>query len=104
MANEPGKKFRTQNRSSQPFPAVPSTFPDATGRIPPQSLDAERALLGSLLLKPDAIHDVSDIIQPDSFYAERHRYIFAAMRELADRGEPIDQLSLSVRLEHQGLV
>ena len=73
-------------------------------RIPPQSLESERALLGALLLKPDAIHDVSDTIKHDSFYAEKHRLIFAAMRELADRGEPIDQLSLSERLKTQGLL
>src|SRR3989344_1974037 len=70
-------------------------------RVPPQSLESERALLGALLLKPAAIHDVSALIHPDSFYAEKHRIIFGAMRELADRGEPIDQLSLSARLQDQ---
>ena len=73
-------------------------------RIPPQSLESERALLGALLLKPDAIHDVSDLISAESFYAEKHRLIFNAMRELADRGEPIDLLSLSERLAGQGLL
>ncbi|MEA2701968.1 MAG: replicative helicase [Candidatus Parcubacteria bacterium] len=68
-------------------------------RIPPQSLDSERGLLGSLLLKPDAIHDVSDTIRADSFYAEKHKLIFEAMRDLSDRGEPIDILSLSERLQ-----
>lgn len=76
----------------------------ATDRVPPQSLDSERALLGALLLKPDAIHDVSDLIGGDSFYAEKHRLIFSAMRELSDRGEPIDLLSLSERLQNQGLL
>ena len=73
-------------------------------RVPPQSLESERALLGALLLKPDAIHDVSDLIRPDSFYAEKHRLIFGAMSELAQRGEPIDLLSLSERLSGQGLL
>ncbi|MEK7201159.1 MAG: DnaB-like helicase N-terminal domain-containing protein, partial [Patescibacteria group bacterium] len=68
-------------------------------RIPPQSLDAERALLGALLLKPDAIHDISDLVRPDSFYAEKHRLIYEAMRELTERGEPIDMLSLAERLQ-----
>ncbi len=76
----------------------------SSDRIPPQSIESERALLGALLLKPDAIHDVSDLIHSDSFYAEKHRLIFAAMRELADRGEPIDQLSLSEKLQNQGLL
>src|SRR3989338_11443151 len=73
-------------------------------RIPPQSLESERALLGALLLKPDAIHDVSDLIRPESFYAEKHRLIFGVMRELAERGEPIDLLSLSARMQNQGLL
>ncbi|MDB5265147.1 MAG: replicative helicase, replicative helicase [Parcubacteria group bacterium] len=73
-------------------------------RVPPQSLDSERALLGSLLLKPDAIHDVSDIVKADSFYAEKHQLIFEAMRELTDRGEPIDMLSLGERLNDRGVL
>src|SRR3989338_3800467 len=76
----------------------------ATDRVPPQSLESERALLGALLLKPDAIHDVSDLIHAESFYAEKHRLIFGAMSELAQRGEPIDLLTLSERLGNQGLV
>ena len=76
----------------------------AVDRIPPQSLESERALLGALLLKPDAIHDVSDLIHSDSFYAEKHRLIFTAMRELAEHGSPIDLLSLSERLSDQGLL
>lgn len=76
----------------------------AADRIPPQSLESERALLGALLLKPDAIHDVSDLIRPESFYAEKHRLIFTTMRELAERGEPIDLLTLSERLQNQGLL
>lgn len=74
----------------------------AADRIPPQSLESERALLGALLLRPDAIHDVADLIRAESFYAEKHRLIFSAMRELADRGEPIDLLSLSERIGSQG--
>ena len=53
----------------------------ATDRVPPQSLESERALLGALLLKPDSIHDVLDVIRPNSFYAEKHRLIFGEMSE-----------------------
>ena len=75
-----------------------------TDRVPPQSLESECALLGALLLKPDAIHDVSDLIRQNSFYAEKHRLIFGSMRELAERGEPIDLLSLSEQMANQGLL
>ncbi|HET9641583.1 MAG TPA: replicative DNA helicase [Candidatus Paceibacterota bacterium] len=91
-----------KSKVKQAEAGIPSNL--YAGRIPPQSLESERALLGALLLKPDAIHDVSDLIAADSFYAEKHRLIFAAMRELADRGNPIDLLSLSERLVDQGLL
>lgn len=74
----------------------------STLRVPPQSLESERGLLGALLLKPDAIHDVSDIVRPDSFYAEKHKMIFEAMRDLSERGEPIDILTLSERMTARG--
>jgi replicative DNA helicase len=77
---------------------------DQVLRVPPQSLEAERALLGSLLLKPEAIHDVGDTIRPDSFYAEKHRIIYEVMRELVERGEPIDLLSLGQRLEDRSML
>ncbi len=75
---------------------------DPTLRVPPQSLESERALLGALLLKPDAIHDVADIVKGDSFYAEKHKLIYEAMRELVDRSEPVDLLSLSEKLQASG--
>lgn len=77
---------------------------EGMSRLPPQSLDSERALLGALLLKPEGLHDVSDTVRPDSFYAEKHRTIFETMRELSDRGEPIDLLSLSERLQSKSML
>jgi replicative DNA helicase len=77
---------------------------DSLTRIPPQSLDSERGLLGAILLKPEAIHDISDTVRADSFYAEKHRMIFECMRELSDRSEPIDLLSLAERLQGRGLL
>jgi len=67
-------------------------------RIPPQSLDSERALLGSIMLRPEAIHEVVDIISPESFYAEKHRLIFRAMLDLLGKSEAIDLISLTTRL------
>ncbi|HVX90479.1 MAG TPA: replicative DNA helicase [Candidatus Paceibacterota bacterium] len=77
---------------------------DPVTRIPPQSLESERALLGALLLKPDALHDVADTIRADSFYAEKHRIIFETMLELSNKGEPIDLLTMGVLLEGKGLL
>ncbi len=75
---------------------------DPTVRIPPQSIEAERALLGSLLQKAGAIHDVLDTLRAESFYAEKHRLIFDVMRDLAAKGDPIDLVAVSQRLSDQG--
>lgn len=71
-------------------------------RVPPQNLDAEKALLGSVMLRPDGIGEVLDRISADSFYAGRHRLIWKTMLELYGKNIPIDLLSLSSRLTETG--
>jgi replicative DNA helicase len=70
-------------------------------RLPPQHLASEQAVLGSLMLRKDSIQEVEDILTPDSFYAEKHKIIFSAMLDLANKNEPIDLLSVSTKLEEQ---
>jgi replicative DNA helicase len=67
-------------------------------RIPPNNIDSERALLGSIMLRPEAIHEIMDIIHTEAFYSEKHRIIFQSMTELFQKNEPIDILTLSARL------
>jgi replicative DNA helicase len=73
-------------------------------RLPPQNIESERALLGSVMLKPEVLYETTDIVRPVSFYVEKHRLIFEAMLELFSKNEPIDLLSLSSRIEEKGLV
>ncbi|MCR4334138.1 MAG: replicative DNA helicase [Patescibacteria group bacterium] len=73
-------------------------------RIPPQNIDAEKAALGSIMLRPEAMHDVVDIIRGESFYAEKHRLIWQTMLDLQSKSSPIDLLSLSSRLKEKGLL
>lgn len=68
-------------------------------RIPPQSIDAEKALLGAIMLKPECMYDISDIVTSDSFYVDKHRVVYKSMRELFGKSEPIDVLSVSARLK-----
>lgn len=70
-------------------------------RTPPQNIDSEKAVLGSIMLRKDAMHEVEDILTPDSFYAEKHKMIFQTMLDLASRNEPIDALSLSTKLSEK---
>ena len=73
-------------------------------RIPPQSIPSEQAVLGSIMLRKEAMHEVEDIISPDSFYVEKHKLIFRAMLDLSLKNEPIDMLSLSTKLSEQKLL
>ncbi len=68
-------------------------------RTPPQDLEAERALLGSILLRPEAMHDIADLIASESFYAQKHRMIYTAMFDLFKKNEPIDLVSVSSKLK-----
>lgn len=73
-------------------------------RVPPQSLDGEKALLGSIMLRPEVMNEIMDIINTNSFYSEKHRLIWDTMVDLFNRHTPIDLLSLSARLKDKGLI
>ena len=51
-------------------------------RVPPQNIDLEKALLGSIMIKPDVMNEITDIISVDSFYAPKHRITYDAMLNL----------------------
>lgn len=73
-------------------------------RVPPHNLDAEMALLGSIMLRPDAIYEIIDTVSPNSLYFEKHRLIFETMLELFAKHQPIDILSLTSRLKERDLL
>ncbi|MDD2807192.1 MAG: replicative DNA helicase [Patescibacteria group bacterium] len=75
---------------------------DNYDKIPPQNLEMEQSLLGSIMIDRDAIIKIADIISPDDFYKDGHRLIYQAIRELYEKREPIDLLSLGSRLEERG--
>src|SRR2546429_9991609 len=68
-------------------------------RIPPHNLDAERAVLGAVLLEGrDALPRVVEVLRASDFYTEAHRAMYQAMLTLFDRGAPVDSLTLSEEL------
>lgn len=73
-------------------------------RIPPQSIDAEMAFLGSVMLRPELMYEIVDVISPSSFYSQKHRIIFEVMLELFGKNDPIDLLTLSSRLKEKDLL
>ena len=68
-------------------------------RKPPHNIDAEKALLGAIILKPEVMHDVSVTIYPESFYAEKHRIIYQTLFEVFTKGNPIDVISVTQKLK-----
>lgn len=73
-------------------------------RVPPQSIDGEMAVLGSIMLRPSAIHEINDIINESSFYVAKHANIYKIMLELSSKGDPIDLLSVSHKLTEKGMI
>lgn len=73
-------------------------------RVPPQNIDAEKAVLGSMMLETEAISQVETILEPDDFYLEAHRKIFQGIVNLAERDEPIDLISVNEELRQQNQI
>lgn len=71
-------------------------------RIPPQNIEAERSILGAILLDKDAIIKVVDLITPEDFYEDRHGLIFDAILKLFEKRMPVDIVTLSDILEAEG--
>ncbi|MCK5846959.1 MAG: replicative DNA helicase [Bacteroidales bacterium] len=68
------------------------------GKIPPQALDLEEAVLGAMMLEQYAINKVIDILQPDMFYKQAHIHIFEAIKALFGKSEPVDILTVKKEL------
>lgn len=79
--------------------AVNLTGTLTSGRVPPNDLGAERAVLGSLMIDQAAMAEIRDVLAPGDFYAERHAHIYRAAMALTDRGDPIDEVTLQSQLE-----
>src|SRR3989339_153746 len=73
-------------------------------KVPPQSLEAEMSLLGSILLDKDAMLKIADIIRTEDFYKNAHARIFETITSLYSQNEPADLLTLSTRLEEKGIL
>src|ERR687885_497902 len=74
----------------------------ADGRVPPHDLDAERAVIGAMLVSETAVSVVGEMLAAEDFYSETHRVLYGAMMRLYSRGGPIDQLTLSDELRSVG--
>src|SRR5919205_1114525 len=71
-------------------------------RVPPHDLDAERAVIGAMLVSEPAVSVIGEMLDADDFYSETHRVLYRVMMRLYSRGDPIDQLTLSDELKSVG--
>jgi replicative DNA helicase len=72
------------------------------GKLPPQSIELEEAVLGALMIEKDALNSVIDILKADSFYKESHQRIYNAIITLFTNSEPIDLLTVTTQLRQLG--
>jgi len=78
------------------------SFRNESGKLPPQAMELEEAVLGALMLEKDALTSVVDILQPSSFYKEAHQRIYNSILQLFGKSEPIDMLTVTTQLRSNG--
>lgn len=71
-------------------------------RVPPHSIESEQAVLGGLMLAPESLPEVADLLEADDFYRRDHQLIYRAIREQADKGKPFDTVILGDWFTEQG--
>jgi replicative DNA helicase len=93
---------------SEPNPLLSSTsrqevgFVRPGGRLPPQAVEIEQALLGALLTSREAIPKAIELLSPGAFYRESHRWIYEVICELFERGDPVDLITVQEALRQRG--
>lgn len=73
----------------------------ASGKVPPQNIDAEKSLLGAVLIDEEVLADIAEIVKAKDFYDKRHAAIFSAMIRLYEKHKPVDLLTLTDELKRK---
>lgn len=90
-------KFSTSARKARLSASM-----NTMGKIPPQAIDLEEAVLGALMLEKDALSTVIDILKPEVFYQEAHKKIFEAIQNLFQKSKPVDILTVTSEMRTEG--
>jgi replicative DNA helicase len=88
-----------QNKARKRFLSNPITNTGETGKLPPQAVELEEAVLGAMLLEKEALSTVIDILSPAAFYKEQNGRVYEAMMSLFNRSEPVDILTVTQELK-----
>jgi len=95
-SNRPNKSTFADRKSKY------SQLTGGLGKLPPQALDLEEAVLGALMLEKDALSVVIDILKPETFYSDAHNKIFEAITNLFQKSSPVDILTVTAELRKMG--
>jgi replicative DNA helicase len=102
MAEDPTKKTPYE-KTKYPAKTSNGELSDFVfGKVPPQAIPLEEAVLGALMLDKDALPVVIDILRGESFYSDAHTAIFKAMLRLFERSQPVDMLTVTEELKKSG--
>jgi replicative DNA helicase len=99
------KESESNNNRTTRTKAVKSLMTDNSmehGKLPPQAIDLEQAVLGAMMLEMGAVNQAIDILHEESFYKESHKKIYACIQKLFQTGDPIDILTVTNGLKSSG--
>src|SRR5699024_7225512 len=105
MSNSESSWAANTNRKSQSISskrAGLSNMISGLGKLPPQAVDVEEAVLGALMLEKDALSEVIDVLTPEAFYKEAHQRIFEAIYNLFQKSSPVDIVTVTAELRTMG--
>ncbi len=101
---EDSKDFKNEVKKSRYKSASSDNNVFEHGKIQPQALDLEEAVLGAMMLEQNALTAVIELLKPESFYKEAHHHIYSAIQKLFERQQPIDILTVTNELKSMGVL
>jgi replicative DNA helicase len=101
MEQNRSTSLRLSNKSSK---LLPRDISESIGKLPPQALDLEEAVLGALMLEKSALNAVVEFLKPEHFYSEAHREIYNAIIQLFKSSEPVDMRTVVNELRKEGKI
>jgi replicative DNA helicase len=100
MENNQSSKQDIAKKKNRRSPLNQSIFEQ--GKLPPQAVDVEEAVLGALMLEKDPLHTVIDKLKPETFYHDGHQIIYKAIQNLFSKSEPVDIITVTNELKKMG--
>ena len=101
MEQSRSTSLRFSNKSTK---LIPRDISESLGKLPPQALDLEEAVLGALMLEKNALNAVVEFLKPEHFYSEMHKEIYNAIIDLFKASDPVDMRTVVNQLRKSGKI